>query len=252
MQLALRLYYPIDADLIAIRLLEKRNFTNLVRDKLARLLDSSQTTMTEQDIYQIPKNIKKYVRAIKEPMKVNLNLKDGRDDIIIHYLKQVQPSVRCDTVKFLFRMCMDTYPGDLFPIDLFLNFSKTRIIQSVSSNTPVKIQKKKTEKQQNSPFADVPGTPSPQTDSESSIKTEKTVAETVEDSKKTSIQNGKKVSVKGKKETDNEHIIIEDAASDTHLEDLPKTDSSHPNATGQPSDEDDNAAYEMFSSMLGY
>ena len=59
MQLALRLYYPIDADLIAIRLREKRRFTSLIRDKLIRLLDSSEKELSEKDIYHIPENIRK-------------------------------------------------------------------------------------------------------------------------------------------------------------------------------------------------
>lgn len=122
MQLALRLYYPIDADLIAIRLREKRRFTSLIRDKLIRLLDSSEKELSEKDIYHIPENIRKYVRIPTEPIKVNLNLTEGRDDVIIVYLQNVKPSVRSDTVKALFRMCLDNYRDDLFPIGLFLDW----------------------------------------------------------------------------------------------------------------------------------
>ena len=128
MQLALRLYYPIDADLIAIRLREKRRFTSLIRDKLIRLLDSSEKELSEKDIYHIPENIRKYVRIPTEPIKVNLNLTEGRDDVIIVYLQNVKPSVRSDTVKALFRMCLDNYRDDLFPIGLFLDNDKSCLL----------------------------------------------------------------------------------------------------------------------------
>ena len=65
MQLALRLYYPVDADLIAIRLFTKRNFTNLVREKLPRLLDPSKNEMTDRDLYHEQDDIGKYVKLVK-------------------------------------------------------------------------------------------------------------------------------------------------------------------------------------------
>lgn len=127
MQLALRLYYPVDADLIAIRLREKRHFTYLVREKLARLLDPGKT-FSEKDLYTVSQRISKYIRYLSEPMKVNLNLKEGRDDIVITYLQQIPASVRCDTVKALFRMCLNIYPHEYFPIEKFLTSSKTMIL----------------------------------------------------------------------------------------------------------------------------
>ncbi len=128
MQLALRLYYPIDADLIAIRLYEKRRFTSLVRDNVTRLLDSSTHTLSDQDIYRVPKDIKKFIRMPSTPVKVNLNLREGRDDIIIDYLNQIDSSKRCDTVKAIFRMSFDIYPDDYFPVNILLNVKKTRTV----------------------------------------------------------------------------------------------------------------------------
>lgn len=125
MQLALRLYYPIDADLIAIRLREKRQFTSLIREKLTRLLDPSVEDLKEKDLYHIPENLKNFVRNPTEPIRVNLNLRDGRDDIIINYMVNIKPSARGDTIKALFRMCYDSYRDDIFPMGLFLDIDKT-------------------------------------------------------------------------------------------------------------------------------
>lgn len=249
MQLALRLYYPIDADLIAIRLRERRKFTYLVRDKLARLLDSSQTTMTEQDIYQIPKNIKKYVRAIKEPMKVNLNLKDGRDDIIIHYLKQVQPSMRCDTVKFLFRMCLESYPEDIFPRDLFLNFKKSMIPQAdapiISSADQEEYKTKDKRKTQT-------GIKSNKKKQHNKSRPEKNDNHMEENPTPLSNQNPEKISIIPENSTDNEQIIIKEAPSGRHQAAPAKEGNSVSSKPADSVDEDDNAAYEMFSNLLGY
>ena len=125
MQLALRLYYPIDADLIAIRLREKRQFTTLIREKLLRLLDPAVKDLKAKDLYHIPENIMNYVRNPTEPIRVNLTLVEGRDDLIINYITSVKPSVRCDTIKNLFRMCFDSYRDDIFPMGLFLDMDKT-------------------------------------------------------------------------------------------------------------------------------
>ena len=142
MQLALRLYYPIDADLIAIRLYEKRRFTSLVRDNVTRLLDSSTHTLSDQDIYRVPKDIKKFIRMPSTPVKVNLNLREGRDDIIIDYLNQIDSSKRCDTVKAIFRMSFDIYPDDYFPVNILLNVKKTRTVIPTVSPKP-KVSKTK-------------------------------------------------------------------------------------------------------------
>ena len=137
MQLALRLYYPIDADLIAIRLYEKRRFTSLVRDNVTRLLDSSTHTLSDQDIYRVPKDIKKFIRMPSTPVKVNLNLREGRDDIIIDYLNQIDSSKRCDTVKAIFRMSFDIYPDDYFPVNILLKCKKNKNCYSnCQSKTP--------------------------------------------------------------------------------------------------------------------
>lgn len=141
MQLALRLYYPIDADLIAIRLREKRQFTTLIREKLLRLLDPTVKDLKAKDLYHIPENIRNYVRNPTEPIRVNLTLMEGRDDLIINYISKVKPSVRCDTIKNLFRMCFDSYRDDIFPMGLFLDMDKTcsaRIPAKQTEHTEIK------------------------------------------------------------------------------------------------------------------
>lgn len=262
MQLALRLYYPIDADLIAIRLLERRNFTKLIREKLNKLLDPAKEVMNDRDIYILPEDIKRYVRAVNKPVKVNLNLKEGRDDIIICYLKQVRPSIRGDTVKFLFRMCFNTYPNVLFPMELFLNFKKTRIIQSSKNDTSdspalqkemdnfakdeknkvsglsqkkskkEKVSKKSTDLKKN-----------PETSAENvalNLESAKTVTEKLEILEEKSISK---------------QVISENTSSVNGKGNL--SDNNHPenNSSALPAasnEETDNAAYEMFSNLLGY
>lgn len=262
MQLALRLYYPIDADLIAIRLLERRNFTKLIRAKLTKLLDPSKEVMNDWDIYTLPKDIKRYVRAVNKPVKVNLNLKEGRDDIIICYLSQVRSSIRGDTVKFLFRMCFNTYPNDLFPMDLFLNFKKNRIIQSSRSNTSdsLALQKETVKFERNEKYKDSKlNRKKPKKEKVPQISTD--LKEAPEASvKNTSLdfeagKSGTKNPEIPEKKSISEQVISENPSSrndegkhseNTHLE---NNSSVLPAASDE---ETDNAAYEMFSNLLGY
>lgn len=265
MQLALRLYYPIDADLIAIRLWERRNFTKLIREKLTKLLDPAKETMNDRDIYTLPEDIKRYVRAIKEPVKVNLNLKEGRDDIIICYLKQIRPSIRGDTVKFLFRMCFNTYPNDLFPMDLFLNFKKTRIIQSSKSNTSASlVSRKEMVKFKRNEKNKVSGLSQKKSKKENVPQKSTDLKENPETSvKNTSLdfESGKsetkdpEISEKPKKESIIEQVISENTSSGNGKGNLSENNHPENNSSALPAvsdEETDNAAYEMFSNLLGY
>lgn len=265
MQLALRLYYPIDADLIAIRLWERRNFTNLIRAKLNKLLDPAKEVMNDRDIYTLPEDIKRYVRAIKKPVKVNLNLKEGRDDIIICYLKQVRPSIRGDTVKFLFRMCFNTYPNDLFPMDLFLNFKKARIIQSSTSNTSASLASRKemakSERNEKNNASGLSQKKSkqekvPQKSTDLKENSETSVENTSLDfeSGKSGIKNPE-ISEKPEKESIIEQVISENPSSRNGKGNLSKNNQTENNSSALPTasdEETDNAAYEMFSNLLGY
>lgn len=69
-QFTLRLYYPADADLIAIRLKKGRGFTAEVR----RCLGSYGKKGAEVPKFPVPEDIEKYVRAVDRPIIVNLNL----------------------------------------------------------------------------------------------------------------------------------------------------------------------------------
>ncbi|WP_368189050.1 hypothetical protein [Blautia sp. 1033sp1_1033st1_G9_1033SCRN_220408] len=262
MQLALRLYYPIDADLIAIRLREKRRFTSLIRDKLIRLLDSSEKELSEKDIYHIPENIRKYVRIPTEPIKVNLNLTEGRDDVIIVYLQNVKPSVRSDTVKALFRMCLDNYRDDLFPIGLFLDNDKSCLarssvrttslkeiekVKAIKGTVPERIAVKKknvvtvkeTEKKDeivndikfSEPDKNVLIKKAPTPDEENSFESE---------TNKINTANSEIVSDK------DDVIIIKDTSHNT--------DSSNEKSSlsMEAEENSNNTAYEMFSKLLGY
>lgn len=262
MQLALRLYYPIDADLIAIRLWERRNFTNLIREKLAKLLDPAKEVMNDRDIYTLPEDIKRYVRAIKEPVKVNLNLKEGRDDIIICYLKQVRPSIRGDTVKFLFRMSFNTYPNDLFPMDLFLNFKKARIIQSRKSDTSDFLaSRKETEKFEKNEKNKASG-PSQKKAEKEKVPQKSTDLkenpETFAEDAALNLESGKIVTEKQEileKKAISEQVISENTSSGNKKGNLSENNHPENNSSALPvaSDEEtDNAAYEMFSNLLGY
>ena len=251
MQLALRLYYPVDADLIAIRLFTKRNFTNLVRGKLTRLLDPSKNEMTDRDLYHVQDDIGKYVRNVPEPVKVNLNLKDGRDDILISYLKQIPVSVRSDVVKSLFRMCCDIYPHEYFPYEIFLSNPKTKILQT---GTPI-IKKKSA----NLPkaFSQV-GKPTSKTDVKH-IDNNSSAAELGKEDIKADIHPGQKQSEKEQKiETEIRHINsnetkTEMAISKSIQEEPDSVSDQEPENLKSTADSaDDNEAYEMFAQMLGY
>ena len=253
MQLALRLYYPVDADLIAIRLRENRHFTYLVREKLTRLLDPDKT-FSEKDLYKVSQRISKYVRYLPEPMKVNLNLKEGRDDIVITYLQQIPPSIRCDTVKALFRMCLNIYPHEYFPIEKFLTSSKTMILQEDAS-TANHVGKKKTEagkalKKNGLSEKSLTGK-QPVPDKNTAFKNDK-----VEEESEILPGTEKNVTVNQKKniseieQTNNKEATLKEHSLPD--ETIKKSDSSRKIASSQRNDSDDNAADEMFFKMLGY
>lgn len=103
MQLTLRLYYPEDADLIALRLKYGRKFTLRIRECLLACACGA------AESYQliVPPDICRYFRAPDAPVVLNLNLKAGRDDEILGFLQTIKPSSRCGVVKSLFRFCFD-------------------------------------------------------------------------------------------------------------------------------------------------
>ena len=109
-QFTLRLYYPADADLIAIRLKKGRGFTAEVR----RCLGSYGKKGAEVPKFPVPENIEKYVRAVDRPIIVNLNLLEGRDDDAIAFMKTIKASARCDIVKTLLRAGYDKFPYSVF------------------------------------------------------------------------------------------------------------------------------------------
>jgi hypothetical protein len=104
------LYYPADADLIAIRLKKGRGFTAEVR----RCLGSYGKKGAEVPKFPVPEDIEKYVRAVDRPIIVNLNLLEGRDDDAIAFMKTIKASARCDIVKTLLRAGYDKFPYSVF------------------------------------------------------------------------------------------------------------------------------------------
>ena len=67
-----------------------------------------------------------------------------------------------------------------------------------------------------------------------------------------SIQNPEKISIIPENSTDNEQIIIKEAPSGRHQAAPAKEGNSVSSKPADSVDEDDNAAYEMFSNLLGY
>lgn len=104
MQLSIRLYYPADSDLIAVRLRMGRRFVGFVRECLDSCANGEDKT------YPIPEDIRKYIRPVSRPVTLNLNLKEGRDDTSIAFLQRIKPSCRSDVVKTLVRSCYDHFP----------------------------------------------------------------------------------------------------------------------------------------------
>ena len=136
MQLSLRLYYPSDMDLIAIRLYERRKFNRIIKNCINNILSSNET------VYKVPKDINKYIRKPQVPLKVNLCLNEEKDKLIIDFLKGIKPSSRSDTIKMMFRMSMDIFPSDLFPLDTILKRSTNIVSVKSGKKNTIKNDKK--------------------------------------------------------------------------------------------------------------
>lgn len=107
MHLTLRLYYPADADLIAVRIRLGRKFNTMVRQTLDSYLSE------KVPIFDMPENISKFVHPISHPILINIELKNGRDDKIINFLQGVKPSGRISLVKTLIRASYSSFPVSL-------------------------------------------------------------------------------------------------------------------------------------------
>ena len=255
MQLALRLYYPIDADLIAIRLREKRQFTSLIREKLTRLLDPSVEDLKEKDLYHIPDNLKNFVRNPTEPIRVNLNLMDGRDDIIINYMTNIKPSARGDTIKALFRMCYDSYRDDIFPMGLFLDIDKTCSARiSAKSIDHKEIKKAKTVKIPVLEKQPVKQKPAHEVKSETAqssveIKEKSYITDPVIESREEKESVMEKVVPSEPSPVQNDSVQNDSIQNDSIQNDSIQDSDMK---TQESSDSTDSTAYEMFQKLLGY
>lgn len=110
MQLILRLYYPSDIDLIAVRLKLGRRFTGVIRDILKAHIEGNYYS------YEITEDIIRY-KKYTDTIAVNLNLREDRDMDIIDFLKKIRSSYRSDIVKTLIRASYTSFPGFLFSFD---------------------------------------------------------------------------------------------------------------------------------------
>lgn len=102
----LRLYYPADSDLIALRDLLGRNFAREVRSCISSYLNGVQYQI------EVPETISEHLR--EENLVVNLNVRRLHKQMIDDYLNRIKPNAKCDVVKTIIRSCYDRFPIELF------------------------------------------------------------------------------------------------------------------------------------------
>ena len=104
MKLNLRFVYPMDIDLVSIRLNEKRKFSREVRECLKSTLSNQKSNFRFSDIE------KPLLDEIIWPVYVSIHLKPGRDDEIIDFINQIPKGSRNYVVKAILRSYIGIYP----------------------------------------------------------------------------------------------------------------------------------------------
>lgn len=105
MNLTVRLYYPSDADLIALRCLYRRGFQRLIRDSLSAVMRGERFQIS------VPPNISNYVRQIEEPMFVSLSIEDPE---MIEFFHNIGKRLNTRTIKAIIRYSYTRFPYEVF------------------------------------------------------------------------------------------------------------------------------------------
>lgn len=108
MQISLKLHYPYDADLIALRNYLGKRFQYTLRQCLASCIAGIEFTIT------IPDNIIAFLRIPENIIVVNLHVQERRDRELIHYLSSLPNGSRNHIMKLLIRSCYSTFPVHIF------------------------------------------------------------------------------------------------------------------------------------------
>ena len=129
MNLTVRLYYPSDADLIALRCLYRRGFQRLIRDSLSAVMRGERFQIS------VPPNISNYVRQIEEPMFVSLSIEDPE---MIEFFHNIGKRLNTRTIKAIIRYSYTRFPYEVFFIPSDMPSGDKQEVTEKPPETPVK------------------------------------------------------------------------------------------------------------------
>lgn len=110
MQLMLRLYYPEDSDLIAIRTKSGRGFCQIIRDCLNACVSGIGFSIP------VPQNIARYIRPLDGPMVIAVAFDENNDSHkpLIKCLNDFPAHNRNNIIKSMLRAHFDRFPLEIF------------------------------------------------------------------------------------------------------------------------------------------
>ena len=108
MQVIIRLYYPADIDLLALKFKYGRRFPGIIKNVLDAFINKKIYTVS------IPASVSSFARSVKKPVSVKIVLQEGTDDALIHYLSNISNRKRSDVIKLLVRASYQEFPFGLF------------------------------------------------------------------------------------------------------------------------------------------
>lgn len=129
MNLTVRLYYPSDADLIALRCLYRRGFQRLIRDSLSAVMRGERFQIS------VPPNISNYVRQIEEPMFVSLSIEDPE---MIEFFHNIGKRLNTRTIKAIIRYSYTRFPYEVFFIPSDISSGDKQEVTEKPPEIPVK------------------------------------------------------------------------------------------------------------------
>ena len=128
MQTSLRLYSPYDNDLIALRIIEGRKFSKIVREAIRACVNNKPYTI------HVPTNLYKYIYESDKPFLVNLTFNDNEDVKVISLVSNFKRGTTNSILKTMIRSRLDGFPvGAFLPDTMREDFPLVTLRGSIST-----------------------------------------------------------------------------------------------------------------------